>query len=103
MDALPTAPIVAAGLIGGFAAARYSGNRSLGGAVLATAGAVSARSWRESSGPGVMGVLLGTYVMAFGVSHPLAKKLGPWPSVLTMTAVAAGAAHVLADRSDASF
>jgi hypothetical protein len=99
----PTAPIVAAGLIGGFAAARYTGHRELGGVVLAGAGAWCGRSWLRSSGPGVMGLLLGTYLGAFGVSHPLAKKLGAWPSVLTVTGVAAGTAYALADRSDASF
>ncbi|WP_375486977.1 hypothetical protein [uncultured Jatrophihabitans sp.] len=100
---VPTAPAVAAGLIGGFAAARYSGRRELGGAVLAGAGAWCARSWLRSSGPGVMGVLLGTYVGAFGGSHGLAKKIGAWPSVLTVTAVASGAAYALADRTDTSF
>ena len=33
-----------------------------------------------------------------GVSHPLAKKVGTWPSVLGVTAVASGAAWLLADR-----
>jgi hypothetical protein len=99
----PTAPVVAAGLVGGFAAARYSGRRELGGAVLAAAGAWCARSWLRTSGPGVMGVLLGTYVTAFGVSHPLAKKLGAWPSVLAVSAVSAATTYALADRSDATF
>ena len=103
MASYPTAPLVAAGLVGGFAAARYSGSRELGGVVLTAAGAAAARSWRDTSGPGVMGVLLGAYVTAFGVSHLLATKLGAWPSVLTVTGVAAGAAYVLADRSEASF
>ena len=103
MASLPTAPVVAVGLIGGFAAARYSGRRELGGVVLAAAGAWCGRSWLRSSGPGVMGVLLGTYAAAFGGSHPLAKKIGAWPSVLTVTAVASGASYALADRSDASF
>lgn len=99
----PTAPLVAAGLVGGFAAARYSGRRELGGAVLAAVGGVCGRSWLRSSGPGVMGLLLGVYAAAFGSSHPLAKKIGPWPSVLAVTAVASGTAYALADRSDASF
>ncbi len=103
MATFPTAPVVAAGLIGGFAAARYSGRRELGGVVLAAAGAVAAKSWRDTHGPGVMGVLLGTYLGAFGASHGLAKKMGAWPSVFTVTGVAAGAAYVLADRSKASF
>ena len=100
---MPTAPVVAAGLVGGFAAARYSGRRELGGCVLAAAGVWCGRSWLRSSGPGVMGVLLGTYLAAFGASHPLAKKLGAWPSVLAVTAAAAGTTYALADRSEASF
>jgi hypothetical protein len=103
MSALPTAPIVAAGLVGGFATARYSSRRELGGVVLAGAGAWCARSWLRSSGPGVMGLLLGTYLAAFGLSHPLAKKLGAWPSVLAVTAAAAGTTYGLADRSGVSF
>jgi hypothetical protein len=94
---------VAGGLIGGFAVARYSGHREVGGAVLAGAGAWCARSWLRSSGPGVMGVLLGTYMGAFGSSHALAKKIGAWPAVLCVAAVASGAAYALADRSDTSF
>jgi hypothetical protein len=103
MTRTPTAPLVAAGLVGGFAAARYTGRRELGGAVFAAAGAVCARSWRRTSGPGVMGLLLGVYAAAMGGSHPLAAKIGAWPSVLAVTAVAAGAAYGLADRSDVSF
>lgn len=98
MASIPTAPVVAAGLIGGFAAARYSGNRDLGGALFAAAGAWCAWSWQQRSGPGVMGVLGGVYAAAFGVSHPLAKKIGAWPSVLAVSAVAATTTHLLADR-----
>jgi hypothetical protein len=100
---LRTAPVVAAGLIGGFAGARYGGRRDLGGAVFAAAGAVAARQWLRSSGPGVMGVLLGVYSVALGVSHPLAKKIGAWPSVLAVTAAASGASWALGDRQPASF
>lgn len=100
---LPTAPIVAAGLVGGFATARYSGHRELGGVVLGSAGALASRSWLRSSGPGVMGVLLGTYLAAFGASHPLAKKIGAWPAVGAVTVAASGATYALADRSGASF
>ena len=100
---LPTAPLVATGLIGGFAVARWSGRRELGGVVLVGAGAAAAQQWLRRSGPGVMGVLLGTYLAAFGASHPLAKRIGAWRSVLAVTAVSAGAAYALGDRSDASF
>lgn len=103
MPSFPTAPLVATGLIGGFATARYTGRRELGGLVLAAAGGVCARSWLSSSGPGVTGLLLGLYAAAFGASHPLAKKVGAWPAVLASTAIASGAAYGLADRSTASF
>ncbi len=98
MDRLPTAPVVAAGLVGGFAAARYSGHRSFGGVLLATAGGLSARSWSASSGPAVTGALLATYVAAFVGSHPLARRLGPWGSVLTVTAAASAVTWAVADR-----
>jgi hypothetical protein len=103
MKRVDTAPVVASGLVGGFAVARYSGRRELGGIVLGSAGAWSAWRWLRSSGPGVMGLLLGTYLAAFGVSHPLAKKIGAWRSVLAVTAGASGAAYLLGDRSDVSF
>jgi len=85
-------------LIGGFATAKYSGRRPLGGAVLAAAGAWSTRQWLRNSGPGTTAALLGTYLGAFGASHPLAKKVGAWPSVFGVTAVAAGATYAVADR-----
>ena len=99
----PTAPLVAAGLIGGFAAARYSVRRDLGGAVFAAAGAACARRWLRSSGPGVAGVLLGVYSAAMGGSHPLAKKIGAWPAVLAVSAAASGITYALGDRSPANF
>jgi hypothetical protein len=43
-------------------------------------------------------ILGAVYFGAFGVSHPLAKKIGPWPSVLTVAAVSAAAAWALSDR-----
>jgi hypothetical protein len=98
-----TAPLVAAGLVGGFATARYSGRRELGGIVLAAGGAAASWRWLRSSWPGVMGVMLGTYLAAFGVSHPLAKKIGAWPAVGAVTAAASAASYALADRSGASF
>ena len=97
-----TAPVVAAGLLGGFAAARYSGRRELGGVVLAAAGAWCGRSWLRSSGPGTAGLLTGAYLAAFGASHPLAKRVGAWPSVGIVTAAASGAAYALADRRTSS-
>jgi hypothetical protein len=103
MPSMPTAPIVASGLAGGFAVARYSGRRELGGVVLVAAGVWCAGSWARSSGAGVTALLLATYAASFGASHPLAKKLGAWRSVGVVSGVASGAAYALADRrSDAA-
>ncbi len=93
----PTSPVVAAGLIGGFAIARASGRRELGGLFLLGCGAWSAREWARAGGPGLAASLGGIYAGAFVVSHPLAKRIGAWPSVFTVTALAAGAAAALAD------
>ena len=98
MRRIPTAPIVAGSLIGGYLVARETKKRELGGAVLAVGGVVAARSWYRTSGPAVTGVLLATYLGGFGASHPLAKKIGAWPSVLTVAGVSATASYVLSDR-----
>ncbi|MBB4133470.1 hypothetical protein [Gordonia humi] len=88
-------PLVAAGLIGGYSVARYTGRRELGGAVLAAAGGAAGRSWL-GRGPAVTAGLAALYLGAFGASHPLAKKIGAWPSVGVVTAAAAaGTAGVL--------
>ncbi|WP_448222118.1 hypothetical protein [Gordonia iterans] len=85
----PSVPVVAAGLVGGYAVARYTGVRPLGGAVLAVAGAAAGRSWLRR-GPVVTAGLTAAYLGAFGASHPLAKKIGAWPSVAAVTLAASG-------------
>ncbi|MFF0990288.1 hypothetical protein [Kocuria nitroreducens] len=96
---VPAAALVTAGLIGGYATARATGVRPLGGAVLAAAGAAAAHTWWHRGGPGTTAALGGLYVLGFGLSHPLAKRIGAWPSVLAVTAVNAAASTVLVDRS----
>ena len=93
-----TASIVAFGLIGGFFTARETGLRWLGGLVLGAAGVWAGRTWLAKRGPLATAGLSALYLGAFGGSHPLAKKLGAWPAVLAVTAVAAGAAWLVADR-----
>ncbi|MGE9808666.1 MULTISPECIES: hypothetical protein [unclassified Janibacter] len=93
-----TAPVVALGLVGGYLVARESGIRPLGGVLLAGCGALAGRTWLAKGGPVTAGALTALYVGGFGASHPLAKKIGAWPSVLAVTALAAGAAHVVSDR-----
>lgn len=94
----PTAPLLAAGLIGGFAVAQQTGVRPLGGAAMLGANAVAARQWYAVGGAPLAGGLTAAYWTAMGLAHPVAKKVGTWPSVLGVTAAAAGAAWLLADR-----
>jgi hypothetical protein len=96
--AIPTAPVVAGSLVGGYAVARFTKIRPLGGAVLAAGGFVAQRQWAKHAGPVNAAILSAVYYGAFGVSHPLAKKIGPWPAVLTVAAVSAAAAWALSDR-----
>lgn len=94
-----TAPLIAAGLIGGWQIARATGVRPIGGAVLATAGVLAGRSWLARRGPVTTAVLSAGYLAAFGLSHPLARRIGGWPAVLTVTTAITAAAHYLGDRN----
>lgn len=98
MRRIPTAPVVAASLVGGYLVARETGARPLGGAVLAAGGLVAGREWARHAGPAATAGLVGIYLGGFGASHPLAKKIGPWPAVLSAAAASAAAAHALSDR-----
>ena len=70
------------------------------GGITALLGAnvVAARQWCAVGGAPLAAGLSAAYWTAMGVSHPLAKKVGTWPSVLGVTAASAGAAWLLADR-----
>jgi len=93
-----TARLVALGLLGGFVAARETGIRSLGGVVMGAAGAYAGRTWLAKTDPATTAALAAIYVGGMGVSYPLAKKIGAWPSVFAVAAVSAGAAYALSDR-----
>lgn len=94
----PTAGLVVAGMLGGYLTGRATKQRPLAGVVLGACGIAAGKRWHRSSGPGTTALLSTIYVGAFGLSHPLAKKLGAWPAVLVSTAAAAGAARVLNDK-----
>lgn len=99
--ALATAPVAALGLIGGYSVARATGVRPLGGAVLGAAGLLAGRTWLARRGPATAGALGAIYLLGFGLSHPLAKKIGAWPSVVTVAVASAGAAWALSDSRPA--
>jgi hypothetical protein len=83
------------GLAGGFFVARRTGRRELGGVLFATAGAWCARDWYRVSGPAAAAGLSAVYVAAMGGSHPLAKRIGAWPSVVAVTAATVAASEVV--------
>jgi hypothetical protein len=95
---LPTAAITAGSLIGGWQLARQTGIRPLGGVVLAVGGMLAGREWARRTSPAVTAGLAATYVGAFGLSHPLAKRIGAWPSVLVVSAITSAASYAMADR-----
>lgn len=93
-----TAPLAGLGLVGGYLVARETGIRPLGGVVLGLAGAYAGRTWLAKAGVPGAAALAGVYLGGFGVSHPLAKKVGAWPAVLGVAALSAGASYAVADR-----
>ncbi|MBB5156278.1 hypothetical protein [Saccharopolyspora phatthalungensis] len=95
---IPSSLLTSAGLIGGFAVARTTKNRYLGGVVAAGAGLGAMEACRRRTGVAPALTLGATYATALTGSHPLAKKIGAWPSVFTVTAATAAAAHLLAKR-----
>lgn len=98
MAKVPAAAVAAGGLIGGYGVARWTKKRQLGGVVLAAAGAAAARQWRQQAGGRAAGALTVAYVAAFAGSHPLAKKVGAWPSVFGVAGALALTSWVVADR-----
>jgi hypothetical protein len=93
--AVPSSAIAALGLTGGFAAGRWTGRRDLAGALFTAVGAWCARDWYRASGPAAAASLTALYAAAMGASHPLAKRIGAWPSVIAVTAVTVTAAELV--------
>ncbi|MEN1885700.1 hypothetical protein ACWDBO_21575 [Streptomyces mirabilis] len=98
MAKVPAAAVAAGGLIGGYGVAKWTKKRQLGGVVLAAAGATAAQQWRRQAGGKAAGALTVAYVAAFAGSHPLAKKVGAWPSVFGVAGAVALASWAVADR-----
>ena len=80
-------------LAGGWFGAQRTGRRELGGALFAAAGARAPGSG-QGTGLAAAAGLGAVHVAAMG-SHPLAKRVGAWPSVLAVTAVTVAAAEAV--------
>ncbi|MFF7328549.1 hypothetical protein ACIQU5_06160 [Streptomyces sp. NPDC090306] len=98
MAKVPSSVIAASGLVGGYGVARFTKKRQLGGAVLAVAGTAAALQWKQRAGGKAAGALTVAYLGAFAGSHPLAKKVGAWPSVFGVAGAVALASWAVADR-----
>ena len=81
---IPTAA-AAAGLTGGYKVARLTEVRALGGVALAAGGVAAFKGWQENAGTCTAAALTAVYLGAFGYSHALHKKIGPWPAVCAVT------------------
>ncbi|PRY16583.1 hypothetical protein [Kineococcus rhizosphaerae] len=104
MPKIPSPALVAPAVLGGYAVGRATGNRRLAGVALAAGVGAALPRWAQGS-PVLAAALTAGTVGLVGVSHPLSKRLGPWPAVLTTTAAAAvlaGIGDALAARSGAA-
>lgn len=94
---MPTAPVAAGSLIAGYAVAAGSGSRPLGGVVLAAGGLWCLRAWQRRNGVRTAAGLGAVGLSAFALSHVLARSIGAWPSVLSVSAATALAAWAASD------
>lgn len=101
MRALPAA-LAAGSLIGGYAVARSTKKRQLGGAVLAVGAGACTVLWWQQAGPVKAASALAVMIGAFGASHPLAKQVGAWPSVLGVAATTAVTTFMLTGAADSA-
>jgi hypothetical protein len=89
LSQIATAPIAAAGLIGGFGVALASGSRPLGGVVLAVCGLTCIAVWLRRDGRRTAALLTLAGLFAFAASHGLGLLIGAWPSVVLVAAATA--------------
>jgi hypothetical protein len=90
LDRVPTAPLAASGLIGGFAIAVSTGSRPLGGVFMAACGLPCLAVWLRRDGRRTAAGLTAVGLGAFALSHVLAHPIGAWPAVILVSAATAG-------------
>jgi hypothetical protein len=87
--------VAAASLVLGFAVAQATGARWLGAIVLVAGGMWCAVTMWRIVGPARMAVVAVVYVVAFIVSHPLGRVIGPWPAVIVVAVVTGLVAYAM--------
>lgn len=98
MSRIISTGLAKAGLLMGYKVASETGDRQAGGTVLAACGVAAFTVWQRDAGTARAAALTGTYVAAFGLSHPLAKKIGAWPAVFAVTGATALASMIFGGR-----
>lgn len=93
-----TAAVAAGSLVLGYLVARTTRVRPLGALPLAAGGAWCTRRWCKQAGAPGAAALLAIYLAGFAASHPLAKRIGAWPAVLTAAGASGAASWLIADR-----
>ena len=94
---IATAPLAAAGLIGGYAVALASGSRPLGGVVLGAFGLACIAVWLRRDGRRTAALLTATGLFAFALSHALGAVIGAWPAVLLVAGATAAVCWTVSD------
>jgi ammonia channel protein AmtB len=86
-------------MLGSYIIASRVGSQS--GALAAMVGPLGwcAATWRCDRGTSVATTLTGVYLGAFALSHPPARRVGVWSSVLGATAATGAATYAVADRT----
>lgn len=93
-----TAPIVVLGLLGGWGMVDLTGSRAAGGTVLFLLGCCAGFVWLFRDGWRVTVALAIVYLGCFVLAHILGLAIGPWPAVIVVAVVAAGASYGWSDR-----
>ncbi len=83
---LASTALAVTGLAGGYATGRATKKRPLAAVVLGAAGVGAFMIWKKDAGTARAVTLASAYVSGFGASHPMAKSMGAWPAVNTVTA-----------------
>ena len=97
LSQIATAPIAAAGLIGGFGVAVATGSRPLGAVVLAGCGLTCIAIWLRRDGRRTTALLTAAGLFAFAASHGLGLLIGAWPSVMLVAAATAALCWRISD------
>ena len=97
LRSVPTAPIVALGLLGGWGMVELTDSRAAGGVVLFVLGCCAGFIWLARDGWLRTVLLAVIYLGSFVLAHVLGHAVGSWPGVIIVAFVAAASSYVWSD------